>query len=149
MPWCGAAPAAWRCRPRSARLVPRQQLCRRQPAEEMGQRLIAAVESRFLLWVEFEPLNCNISSMTPLEKCLQTLRALIDVGDVQAISSAERAIDEFVACHEGRDRQTEALEVLDREVASRAQHKPDRSFELLETILGYIDGRVQELRKGE
>jgi hypothetical protein len=57
--------------------------------------------------VEFEPLGCNVSSMTPLENCLQTLRVLIDVGDVQAI---ERAL---------------------------AQDKPGRSFEFAETILGY------------
>ena len=101
------------------------------------------------VWVEFEPLSCNISSMAPLEKCLQTLRVLIDVGDVQAIERAERAIDEYVASQDGPDRQTEALNVLDQEVTSLAQDKPDRSFEFVETILGYIDERVQGLRKGE
>ena len=101
------------------------------------------------MWVELESLNCNISSMTPLEKCLQTLRVLIDVGDVRAIERAERAVDAFVASHDGPDRQTEALKVLDQEVTSLAQDKPDRSFEFVETILGYVDERVQELRKGE
>ena len=82
-------------------------------------------------------------------KCLQTLRVLIDVGDVQAIERAERAIDELVASQDGPDRQTEALNVLDQEVTSLAQDKPDRSFEFVETILGYIYERVQELQKGE
>ena len=81
--------------------------------EGIRQRAIAAVEGHFdQVWVEFEPLSCNISSMAPLEKCLQTLRVLIDVGDVQAIERAERAIDEYVASQDGPDRQTEALNVL-------------------------------------
>jgi hypothetical protein len=85
--------------------------------------------------------------MTPLEKCLQTLRGLIDAGDVQAIEQAERAIDGFVAAHDGPDRQIAGLEILDKEVMSFSQNEPDQSFELVEAILGYIDRRVQELRR--
>jgi hypothetical protein len=84
------------------------------------------------LWMEFERLSCDTSSTSPLEKCLETLRALIDVGDVQAMERGERAIDEFVASHDVPDRQIEALKVLDQEVTSLAQDNPDRSFEFIE-----------------
>ena len=88
-----------------------------------------------------------LATMTSLEKCLQTLRSLIDVGDVQAIEQAKRAIDEFVAAHDSLDRQIAALDILDQEVTSFSQDEPDRSFELVETILGYIDERVRELNR--
>ena len=88
-----------------------------------------------------------LATMTPLAKCLQTLRGLIDVGDVQSIAQAKRAIDEFVASHDGPDRQIAALDILDQEVTSFSQNEPDRSFELVETILGYIDERVRELNR--
>ena len=84
-----------------------------------------------------------LATMTPLEKCLQTLRSLIDVGDVQAIEQAKRAIDEFVASHDGPDRQIAALDILDQEVTSFSQDEPDQLVE----ILGYIDERVRELNR--
>jgi hypothetical protein len=84
--------------------------------------------------------------MTPIEKCLQTLQALVKAGDIKAIGLAETAIDEFVAAHVGRDRQTDALNTLDRNLVFLRKQVGGPSAEFADVVFDYMGKKFGTLR---
>jgi hypothetical protein len=86
--------------------------------------------------------NCwrarHSGAMTPIEKCLQTLQALVKAGDIKAMGLAETAIDEFVAAHVGRDRQTDALNTLDRNLVFLRKQVGGPSAEFADVVFDYM-----------
>ena len=84
--------------------------------------------------------------MTAIEKCLQTLQALVKAGDIKAIGLAEKAIDEFVAAHVGRDRQTDALNTLDRNLVLLRKQVAGPSAEFADVVFDYMGKKFATLR---
>jgi hypothetical protein len=84
--------------------------------------------------------------MTPLERCLQTLRVVIGIGDPHAIDLAETAIDQYISTHDDTDHKIAALNVLDRELLLISQNVSDGSSEFVTSMFGYIDSRIRALR---
>lgn len=86
--------------------------------------------------------------MDPLETCVQTLRHLIKTGDTNAIPSAERAVNEFLAhpAHEGLNRQTGALDVLERRLIDLSREMVGASADLAETVIQYVEAKARNIR---
>jgi len=84
--------------------------------------------------------------MASLEKCLETLRGLIEMGDLYAIDLAEMAIDEFVEGQDNPVRKIAALNALDRKLLSMTPRLSGVSSEFVTTIFGYIDTSIRALR---
>jgi hypothetical protein len=91
--------------------------------------------------------------MDPLEKCLQTLRPLIQAGDINGIVLAERAIDEYAAAQKGYphategQRQTGALNVLDQQLTGIWKTLPQgRSLDFVNTVSYYVERELRDLR---
>lgn len=84
--------------------------------------------------------------MFPIEKCMQAMRALVADASPNAIVLAERAIDEFIAAHEGPDRQTGALHVLEQELTPiwRASTGPQLNF--CNVVMEYAEARMRSLQ---
>ncbi|HXW26089.1 MAG TPA: hypothetical protein VEK73_15200 [Xanthobacteraceae bacterium] len=94
--------------------------------------------------------------MDPLEKCLQTLRPLIQAGDTNGLVLAERAIDEFVAAHKGYpeayegQRQTGGLNVLQQQLTDIWKTLPTgQSLDFANTVSEYVDRKLRELRESD
>jgi aryl-alcohol dehydrogenase-like predicted oxidoreductase len=84
--------------------------------------------------------------MTPIDKCLQTLQVLVKASDIKAIGLAENAIDEFVAAQVGRDRQTDALNMLDRNLVLLRKQVVGPSAEFADVVFDYIGKQFAALR---
>jgi hypothetical protein len=89
----------------------------------------------------------HIEAMTPIDKCLQTLQVLVDAGDIKAIGLAENAIDEFVTAHVGRDRQTDSLNTLDRNLVLLRKQVGGPSAEFADVVFDYIGKQFEALRE--
>jgi|SRR5262245_17590219 len=87
--------------------------------------------------------------MTPIDKCLQTLQVLVRAGDIKAIGLAEKAIDEFVAAHDGRDRQTDALNTLDRNLVLLRKRVSGLSVEFVDVVFDYIGKQFETYEKAD
>lgn len=85
--------------------------------------------------------------MTPIDKCLQILQVLVKAGDIKTIGLAENAIDEFVAEHDGRDRQTDALNMLDRNLVLLRKGVSGPSVEFVDVVFDYIGKQFAALRE--
>ena len=83
--------------------------------------------------------------MTPLEKCVQPLQFLIARGDIQGIGLAEKAIDEFMAGHNGPDRQAGALNDLTVRLVAETKNAAGQSVLFAEAVFDYIDKRLRAL----
>jgi hypothetical protein len=84
--------------------------------------------------------------MEPLEKCMSMLRVLIKEGNAQALPLAERAINEFIAAHDGTLHKSDALGVLEGEILDFGETKgPSDLF--VNMLLDYIDDRIIGLRR--
>jgi len=83
--------------------------------------------------------------MTPIDKCLQTLRVLIAVGDVHQIALAEQAIDGLMAATLGVIRQADALNVLEGKLVPARQNATGQSSDFADAVFIYIDKLLSDL----
>jgi hypothetical protein len=85
--------------------------------------------------------------ISPIEKCLQTLRVLAAEGGINCISLAERAIDDFLASpsNEGQNRQTGAIHVLQESLTPIWREASGSRLEFINAIYAYIDRRFSAL----
>jgi hypothetical protein len=82
--------------------------------------------------------------MSPLDRCLKTLRPLIAYGDIRDMGLAEAAIDKLVAAPEGQDLKS-ALIILRKAIQSNWR-APPRSREFAKLMLEYVDTKMPALR---
>jgi len=84
--------------------------------------------------------------MTPVEKCLQMLGALIDEGNPNAIASAEQAIEEFLATATNVEGQMGALNDLCDKLLSMSRTKYGRSWNFATVLLESLAAHRRALR---
>jgi hypothetical protein len=86
--------------------------------------------------------------MDPLERCLQVLWPLVQASETNGIVLAERAIDEFLAApaHEGSNRQTGALNILERHLIDVSRGASGASADFAETVIQYVEAKARNLR---
>jgi hypothetical protein len=85
--------------------------------------------------------------MFPLEKCMQTLNVLIAQGDSNGIPLAEKAINEFIAAHDGPHRQTGGLHVLEQELTPVWRKAEGAQLDFANVVIEYVDNRMRGLSK--
>ena len=77
---------------------------------------------------------------------MSVLRALIKVGDPNAVGLAETAIEELIDAHHGDRAKVKALEVLESEILDIDVRPGGRRENFSGVLLDYIDHRLAEIR---
>lgn len=83
--------------------------------------------------------------MFPIDKCMQTLRILIAEHAPNGIVLAERAVNEFITAHEGPNRQTGALHVLEQELNPIWLSAKGEQLSFVNVVIDYVGARVRAL----
>ena len=91
----------------------------------------------------------NISGdMDHLLKCLHVLDVLIEQADINGVSPAERAIDEFLSVHDGAGAQSRALNALEWELITRQQKASNGpSAQFIGVLFSYVRKKMRGLKK--
>ena len=78
-----------------------------------------------------------------IKRCIQAVMAASVSG---GSAFAERAVEEFVAAHDGPDQQMGALRVLDQELISLLSSTSGEDFNVANGLIEYVDARMHTLR---
>jgi hypothetical protein len=79
----------------------------------------------------------------PFRQCMQAAMAASITG---GSALAERAVDEFVAAHDGPDQQMGALRVLEEELISLLRSTSGEHFSTANSLIDFVDARMRALR---
>jgi hypothetical protein len=77
-------------------------------------------------------------SMSPIDKCMTTLRLLIPEADPNGIPLAERAIDELIAAQDGGPRQTHALRLLQERLTPIWESATGKQLNFVNVLFDYM-----------
>ena len=84
--------------------------------------------------------------MELVENCLQTLRSLIDAGQVHSLQRAEAAINEFIDAQPDAAAKITALGALEGALLELPVSCDGLSDRFVSSVLDYIDRRFADLR---